>query len=343
MACPLCGDPCICSRAGDLSSERTTVLIDPDQIVGYSSRSIAVGQAASTEPGFYRPNAADWRNEVTSRLRAHRRRRGYDPDASLALGFAPPEPEPPPPAAMAAEFASEHPEPVIPPPPPAPSRYQRIAMNRRQAQMENGVLIEFPRPQNLDLFTDDAELAEPLPSVPRILEAPEPEVAPQPSTIPVLTAIELDTATAEDHYEPVTLELPLQVAPFSPRTVCALIDAVLVLTGSALFTLIVLTIARFVPEGKLALALGTMICIFFWSIYQYLFLVYAGVTPGMQMAQLELTSFEGCVPARRTRAHRALASVLSCISLGMGFVWSLFDEDSLGWHDRITRTYLRQS
>jgi uncharacterized RDD family membrane protein YckC len=159
----------------------------------------------------------------------------------------------------------------------------------------------------------------------------------------VLTAIELDTAAAEDHYEPVTLELPLQVAPFSPRTISALIDAVLVLTGSALFTLVVLTIAKFVPEGKLALALGTMICIFFWSVYQYLFLVYAGITPGMQMAQLELTSFEGCVPGRRTRLQRALASVLSCVSLGMGFLWSLFDEDSLGWHDRITRTYLRQS
>jgi hypothetical protein len=43
------------------------------------------------------------------------------------------------------------------------------------------------------------------------------------------------------------------------------------------------------------------------------------------------------------RVQRALALILSCVSLGMGFLWSLFDEDSLGWHDRITRTYLRQS
>ena len=26
---------------------------------------------------------------------------------------------------------------------------------------------------------------------------------------------------------------------------------------------------------------------------------------------------------------------------GLGFLWSLFDEDRLGWHDRITRTYQR--
>jgi len=35
--------------------------------------------------------------------------------------------------------------------------------------------------------------------------------------------------------------------------------------------------------------------------------------------------------------------VLSCISLGLGFAWAALDEDCLGWHDRITRTYLRQS
>ena len=97
------------------------------------------------------------------------------------------------------------------------------------------------------------------------------------------------------------------------------------------------------PEGKLAIAMGLTLPVLFWAAYHYLFLVYAGITPGMQMAQVELSSFEGCFPTRPTRAARAAALLLSCLSLGMGFFWSLFDEDSLGWHDRITRTYLRQS
>jgi hypothetical protein len=29
--------------------------------------------------------------------------------------------------------------------------------------------------------------------------------------------------------------------------------------------------------------------------------------------------------------------------MGLGFAWALVDEDCLGWHDRITRTYLRRS
>ena len=31
-----------------------------------------------------------------------------------------------------------------------------------------------------------------------------------------------------------------------------------------------------------------------------------------------------------------------CASLGLGFLWALVDEDGLGWHDRITRTCVRE-
>jgi hypothetical protein len=28
--------------------------------------------------------------------------------------------------------------------------------------------------------------------------------------------------------------------------------------------------------------------------------------------------------------------------VGLGLVWSVFDEDHLSWHDRISQTYLRK-
>jgi hypothetical protein len=31
---------------------------------------------------------------------------------------------------------------------------------------------------------------------------------------------------------------------------------------------------------------------------------------------------------------------MSSLSLGLGVVWALLDEDTLCWHDRITRTYI---
>jgi uncharacterized RDD family membrane protein YckC len=408
MACPHCGDHCTCSLAGDLPSGRTTVLIDPDDLTHENapvtmaqsgdspypgiatniSASIAVGQSA---PEFYRPLDSAWRNEVSSRVRAHRRRRGFDPEDSLNLGFEPAE-QPAPSAtrnlssvirARFTEGASApdthgtddlpvHTRDLNPAPentggfeqglasalpPPKPSRYERIAMKRKQAQMESGVLIEFPRPQTYDMFPEDTELAEPLPLVPRILEAPE-EL--EETSAEFAAACEAELLRSQTAYASIELdtphqvaealngnvdefELPLQVAPFSPRTVSALIDAGLVFTASAIFAVIVLTLVKFVPEGRAAMAAGLTVPIVFWAGYQYLFLVYAGITPGMQMAQLELTDFSGCIPTRRTRAARAAALLLSCLSLGLGFIWTLFDDDSLGWHDRITRTYLRES
>jgi uncharacterized RDD family membrane protein YckC len=77
-----------------------------------------------------------------------------------------------------------------------------------------------------------------------------------------------------------------------------------------------------------------------WAAYQYLLMVYAGITPGLHWARLELNRFDGSSAGRRLRRWRVLASYLSAISLGMGYLWVFLDEDSLCWHDRITHTYL---
>ena len=77
-----------------------------------------------------------------------------------------------------------------------------------------------------------------------------------------------------------------------------------------------------------------------WSAYQYLLLVYSSATPGLKLARLELQMFDGSPVPRRIRRWRVLASVLSGVSLGLGYAWCLLDEDELCWHDRITRTYM---
>ena len=191
-----------------------------------------------------------------------------------------------------------------------------------------------------DLFAE--ALAEPVPSEPRILEAPEP--ANGAESAPVLAGMMLEAwPPFVDPFEEVRLELPLQVAPLATRFVSTLTDAVLVMTGVAVFSVVVMSMARFVPQGKMALAAGVALPLAMWAAYHLLFLVYGAATPGMRVAQLELTSFEGCLPARRARGWRALALLLSAGSLGLGFLWTALDEDSLGWHDRITRTYLRMN
>lgn len=378
MACPLCGDPCTCSATGaEFAGEHTAVLIDPDS--NYSSDLTeqqfassleapaaratagrpAVAQAATAvaDPAFYRPWAepgagtgdAAWRDEISQRVLAHkaRRRRRFDPDASLSLGFEESAPE-----------GSAVSEPMPEPAPAAPRMYRRIAMEVavEPAPVAETNVIEFPRPVTQEMFPPD-ELAEPILDSPRILEVPEEAAVPVPTAalLSPLASIRLDEGedgdkevpdwirNYRDDYEQAEVELPLQVAPLRPRFLSAAVDTALVLTATALFCVIVLSITKFMPEGKAAVLAAVGLGATLWLAYHYLFLVFSGLTPGMQVAQLELCSFEGCYPQRQTRGARAWAMGVSCMSLGMGFAWAVVDEDSLGWHDRITRTYLRLS
>ena len=72
--------------------------------------------------------------------------------------------------------------------------------------------------------------------------------------------------------------------------------------------------------------------------YGFLFAWAGAETPGMRWAQLKLTTFDGFPPDRRQRMSRFVASSLSRCTM-LGLFWSLADEESLAWHDHISRTF----
>ncbi len=195
-------------------------------------------------------------------------------------------------------------------------------------------IIEFPRQAVLPVMPPSLEeLAEPVIDRPRILDVSE-EVE---ATAPLA---DISVAPEQDPRLAVEFELPLQVAPMAQRVFSGLIDILIVLVGAAVFVMIVLRAGVPIPQEKGGFLLAMTVPGFFWAIYEYMFLVYAGSTPGMQMARLQLVTFNG-VPARRAvRRGRAVAMALSTLALGLGVVWALLDEDTLCWHDRITRTYV---
>ena len=268
---------------------------------------------ASRAP-FYRPeDSSAWRQEVSSRVDNFRsRRRGhYDPNSSLSLNFDP------------AYEEEAHPQPQLD---------------------ETPKVIEFPRPAVPPPLPVIEELAEPVVEKPRILEAEEPpeEVA-APVAAPPVASITLEPAAAEtvSAYGQ-EQEILLWLAPPSQRIFSGLIDALIVATATGLFGLIFLHLTGAEITGRMAAGLALALPGFFWALYQYLFLVYGGTTPGLQMTGLRLTTFAGDPVPRRERRWRALAMILSYASLGLGFLWAIVDEDGLGWHDRITRTCVRE-
>jgi uncharacterized RDD family membrane protein YckC len=179
------------------------------------------------------------------------------------------------------------------------------------------------------------ELAEPVFDRPRIIEAPE--LVPP---LPALGGISIEPVEELANERRPGFEIPLQAAPMGRRMAAAGIDAVLVMTAIAAFAYVFFRITAEVPS--LAKVAGTAFFLTgaLWSAYQYLLLVYSGATPGLKLAKLELQRFDGDPVPRGTRRWRVLASMLSGVSLGLGYAWCLLDEDQLCWHDRITRTYM---
>ncbi len=280
------------------------------------------------------PEEPQWRQEVISRVQQHRarRRRRFDPNATLELDFAlgKLEQDQSSSAASGPAMANEVEQDVLPP---------------QQARPEMPKIIEFRRPimiqpvyvprARVEERVEEFELAEPIRDTPRILEAPEME---QMDLLSAFTDIELESAKPGAGDE---VELPPQSAGLQQRAFAGLVDLLIVLVASAAFAMIYLLLVRDLPQPRVVLLSTALVCALLWLIYQYLFLVYSAATPGMQMAQLELCTFQGNPVPLTVRRWRALASMLSGCSLGLGFAWALIDEDMLGWHDRITQSHLR--
>jgi uncharacterized RDD family membrane protein YckC len=274
-----------------------------------------------------------WRNEVADRVNRYRARR--NPRAprypSLTLKFDSPDsrsamrplPDTASRQALAMDSAFMPPETFA----PAPIAPVLVAP-------EIGKLIEFPRSVTLAPRPLD-ELADPVMDRPRILEVPE--VAPPP---PALGGILIEPVERKVEEKRPGFEIPLQPARMSRRMAAAAFDGLVVLAAASLFVTVFFRITATVPPLLPALGMGIWLATILGAGYQFLLLIFTGTTPGLKLAKLELRCFDGQPVPRRMRRWRLLASVLSGISLGLGYAWCLLDEDQLCWHDRITHTYM---
>jgi uncharacterized RDD family membrane protein YckC len=195
-------------------------------------------------------------------------------------------------------------------------------------------VIEFPRSAAIPISWIP-QLAEPVMDRPRIVEAPE--VLPPP---PALGGILMEPATTHEESRS-RADLPQSSASIPKRLLAGLVDSLIL--GSALAAFAA-TFQRLNP-GRVPLPMmiaGVLgVSVWLWGAYQFLFVVYTGSTPGLRVLRLRLVRFDGSPAGRRVRRWRVLASFLSACSLGLGYLWSVLDEDGLCWHDRITRTHIQ--
>lgn len=135
--------------------------------------------------------------------------------------------------------------------------------------------------------------------------------------------------------------LPLHVAPIQDRIVAAAVDMAFAACALLLFIAVFSACTAHPPTGKPALVAAAATLLGFIALYQWLFFTYAEGTPGMRFARIALCTFDDENPVRKTLQHRVAALFLAALPMGLGFLWALLDDECLGWHDRMTRTYQR--
>jgi uncharacterized RDD family membrane protein YckC len=123
------------------------------------------------------------------------------------------------------------------------------------------------------------------------------------------------------------------------RMIAAAVDTSIVLLGLGVFVGIF-----FLAGGDLVLNRQTTpflagVAVVIGMFYRFLWTLANGDTPGMRFAGLRLVDFDGRRPDREQRGVRQVAGILSVLSAGLGLVWALVDEESLTWHDHISKTF----
>jgi len=216
---------------------------------------------------------------------------------------------------------------------------REIVATRRMRPRITEALVDEDEPQQLSIFEVDPNTVSTDPmSTSRTVDEPtwigsawqQIELDDQPQTLPDYYAIQPDAPR-------------LYQAPFNRRMMATMVDAALIL--GLVWGAVYLVASHFdhLPGIRVSEVCGVIVTLGFAALYEWFFLTFAKVTPGMRYAQLSLCTFDEEVPTAAQVKHRMKAMLISVLPVGLGVVWSIFDEDQMSWHDRLSKTYLRLS
>ena len=124
------------------------------------------------------------------------------------------------------------------------------------------------------------------------------------------------------------------------RAVASALDFGIVFLGFGVFLVTYLLCGGGFAKMDAGIALGfggAFLAIAF--LYGFLWVLTGSGTAGGRWTGLRLINFDGTPIDRRERAIRFAAACLSFLSAGLGVLWSLADEESLTWHDHMSKTF----
>lgn len=130
------------------------------------------------------------------------------------------------------------------------------------------------------------------------------------------------------------------VATLRERRRAALIDAACLAFAYGGFLALFGSLGGEFTLSKLSAVVCFSTFAFVYVQYFGLFTIFGGTTPGMMVRGLQVASFTGDSPTAQQLFWRTAGYMISAGTFFLGFFWSLWDEDAMTWHDRLSRTYL---
>jgi uncharacterized RDD family membrane protein YckC len=271
------------------------------------------------EPQIAAPEP-EWKQELSQKLEDYRvRRASREAEVKVMAASAPA------PVAQNPNVISFNRGTAVKSRPPARNELHK-ALHARQADPAWRKVERRPAPPVKLPPLRKADPAAPAAAAARVAAPPLPAVAPLPA------------APAAALPSPSTIQK--LVAPLKMRAMAGLLDFVLVLVALGVFIGVFRLMGGPVMtdiDGVRALAFSFFtITVFYWLFY----IRYIGETAGMTWVGLRLVNFDGQPPTEGQRRARALGTILSTASVGLGFAWSVADDEQLTWHDRMSKTFV---
>jgi len=130
------------------------------------------------------------------------------------------------------------------------------------------------------------------------------------------------------------------IVPLGVRRKAAMLDIALLLFSYGGMLALFWALGGRIGFDKLDVVVTVATLGLFYAQYFALFTIFGGCTPGMMICRLRVMSFDGGTPTSRQMVWRSFGYLVSAGTCFLGFLWALWDEDQLCWHDRMSRTHL---
>jgi len=133
------------------------------------------------------------------------------------------------------------------------------------------------------------------------------------------------------------------VAILTHRVMAAAVDLSVIVIALSIFVGVFLGILHWL-DMQVVLTMQILplfggIAVLFGLLYKLMWCLADGDSAGMRWTHQRLVNFDGQRPDREQRLRRVASACLSLMAAGLGIVWALVDEESLTWHDHISKTF----